>query len=101
MVSYNALSKLFDQRLLKKMFKNHQKHNLLYRYTCRNISEKDLRHMSIEFVVKDRCRGYRVGFKNQTIGQIRIGPNYDHTHWNEMLVNHGELVKKEHLLREV
>ena len=48
--------------------------------------------------MKDRSRIR----KNLSLGQVRIGPNLvDNGHWDEMILHHGDLVKKEHILREI
>ena len=56
-----------------------------------------MQNLSLEFKVKDDNR-FRV---NETIGQIRIGPNDEYSHWEEMKRNHGTVVKREHPLKIV
>jgi hypothetical protein len=55
--------------------------------------------MCIEIVVYDRSR-FRL---HQALGQVRIGPNHslDNHHWEEMVQNHGHVVKMTHALREI
>ena len=70
----------------------------MFRFTIPNLAEKELENINIEIIVKDRSRIR----KNLSLGQVRIGPNLvDNGHWDEMILHHGELVKKEHILREI
>jgi hypothetical protein len=40
---------------------------------------------------------------NEPLGQVRIGPNHslDNHHWENMVKNHGDVVKMGHALREI
>lgn len=64
-----------------------------------DICAEDLPHMHLEVVVFDKGR-FRA---DQPLGKVIIGPNQtqDWHHWEEMIKQHGEIVKMTHAIKEV
>ena len=53
----------------------------------------------VEIIVLDKNRMHA----DQSIGQVRIGPNHGYVdqHWEEVLKTPGEMVVKMHALRDI